>query len=194
MTPLLFEYKYENIYREFMEQLDKEKLLEAANNITNPLKQKEEIYMLMDALGITYKRTNCGRCLRDYLNIVREELGAIENAAENSEFNENEWEYVYIHPRTVLWHGHKINQRTPRKIIDEFVKEHPIGYYLKQALLFNKTQNDNTMNIPVPYILEGNAVHNIVEGQTGVPFPAGLQSVATEENNEENNENNNQEQ
>lgn len=44
------------------------------------------------------------------------------------------------------------------------------------------------MNIPVPYISKGNAVHNIVEGQTGVPFPAGLQSVTTEENNEEQNE------
>ena len=176
--------------------MDKEKLLQAANAITNPLKQKEEIYMLMDALGLTYKRTNCGRCLRDYLNIVKEELGAIADASNESDFNAetDEWEYIYIHPRTVLWKGHKINQSTPKAVVDEFIKEHPHGYYTKQTLLFNKIQNDNTMNIPVPYILEGNAVHNIVEGQTGVPFPAGLQSVATEENNEENNENNNQEQ
>ena len=45
------------------------------------------------------------------------------------------------------------------------------------------------MQIPVPYILKGNEVHTTVESVTGVPFPAGLQSVATEENNEENNDN-----
>jgi hypothetical protein len=44
------------------------------------------------------------------------------------------------------------------------------------------------MNIPVPYISKGNAVHNIVEGQTGVPFPAGLQS--TEETNDNDNSDN----
>lgn len=166
--------------------MDREQLLQAVKGIKNPVKQKEEIYMLMDALGMQYKRTNCGRCLRDYLNIVKEELGAIADASTESDFNEeSNWEYVYIHPRTVLWNGYKMNKNTPKAVVEEFVKEHPIGYYLKQALLFNKTQNDNTMNIPVPYILEGNAVHNIVEGQTGVPFPAGLQSVATEENNEE---------
>ena len=171
--------------------MDKEKLLQAANAITNPLKQKEEIYMLMDALGLTYKRTNCGRCLRDYLNIVKEELGAIADASNESDFNAetDEWEYIYIHPRTVLWHGHKINQRTPREIIDEFVKEHPIGYYLKQALLFNKIQNDNTMNIPTTYLIKGNEVHTTVEGVTGVPFPAGLPS--TEETNDNDNDNDN---
>lgn len=120
-----------------MENLSKDKLLAAANAITNPVKQKEEIYTLMDALGLPYKRTNCGRCLRDYLNIAKEELGAIENAAEASEFNdtEAEWEYVYIHPRTVLWRGHKINQSTPKAVVDEFIKEHPKGYYVKQTLL-----------------------------------------------------------
>ena len=122
-----------------MENLSKDKLLAAANAITNPVKQQEEIYMLMDALGIAYKRTNCGRCLRDYLNIVKEELGAMANAAEESEFNAetSEWEYVYIHPRTVLWHGCKMNQDTPKAIVDEFIKEHPVGYYTKQTLLFS---------------------------------------------------------
>lgn len=117
-----------------MENIDKEKLLEAANNIENPLKQKEEIYMLMDALGITYKRTNCGRCLRDYLNIVKEELGAIADASTESDFNEaSDWEYVYIHPRTVLWKGHKINQSTPKAVVEEFIKKFPVGYYQRIA-------------------------------------------------------------
>ena len=120
-----------------MENLSKDKLLAAANAITNPVKQQEEIYMLMDALGLTYKRTNCGRCLRDYLNIAKEELKIIKNAAEESEFNAEtgEWEYIYIHPRTVLWKGHKINQDTPKAVVDEFIKEHPKGYYVKQTLL-----------------------------------------------------------
>lgn len=171
--------------------MDKEKLLQAANAITNPLKQKEEIYMLMDALGLTYKRTNCGRCLRDYLNIVKEELGAIADASNESDFNAetDEWEYIYIHPRTVLWKGHKINQSTPKAVVDEFIKEHPHGYYTKQTLLFNKIQNDNTMNIPTTYLIKGNEVHTTVEGVTGVPFPAGLPS--TEETNDNDNDNDN---
>lgn len=115
--------------------MDKEKLLQAANAITNPLKQKEEIYMLMDALGLTYKRTNCGRCLRDYLNIVKEELGAIADASNESDFNAEtyEWEYIYIHPRTVLWHGYKMNKNTPVEVIEEFVKKFPVGYYRRIA-------------------------------------------------------------
>lgn len=111
--------------------MDKEKLLQAANAITNPLNQKEEIYMLMDALGLSYKRTNCGRCLKDYLNIAKEELKIIKNAADESDFNTEtgEWEYIYIHPRTVLWKGHKINQDTPKSVVEEFVKKFPVGYY-----------------------------------------------------------------
>lgn len=172
--------------------MDREQLLQAVKGIKNPVKQKEEIYMLMDALGMQYKRTNCGRCLRDYLNMVKEELGAIESAAEVSEFNdaEGEFEYIYIHPRTVLWRGNKMNQHTDPKIIEEFVKEHPHGFYSKQTLLFNKTQNNNTMNIPVPYILKGNEVHTTVESVTGAPFPAGLPS--TEETNDNDNDNDNE--
>ena len=117
--------------------MDREQLLQAVKGIKNPVKQKEEIYMLMDALGMQYKRTNCGRCLRDYLNMVKEELGAIESAAEVSEFNEigneTEFEYVYVHPRTVLWNGHKMNQHTKREIIEEFVKKHPHGFYKRIA-------------------------------------------------------------
>lgn len=117
-----------------MENIDKEKLLAAANAISNPLKQKEEIYMLMDALGLSYKRTNCGRCLRDYLNIAKEELGVIADASTESEFNETgDWKYVYVHPRTVLWHGYKMNKDTPVEVIEEFVKKFPVGYYRRIA-------------------------------------------------------------
>lgn len=92
--------------------MDKEELLKAANNIVSPVKQKEEIYTLMNALGLTYKRTNCGRCLRDYLNIVKEELKIIKNAAEVSEFNETgeEVSYTYNHHRAVRVRGKVYNK------------------------------------------------------------------------------------
>ena len=114
-----------------MENIDKEKLLEATNNITNPLKQKEEIFMLMDALGLSYRRTNCGRCLKDYLNIVKEELGAISDASTESEFN-GEW--VYLPKRTMSWRGHLINKYTDPKVIEEFVKRFPKGYFEKRSV------------------------------------------------------------
>ena len=115
-----------------MENLSKDKLLAAANAISNPLKQKEEIYMLMDALGLSYKRTNCGRCLRDYLNIAKEELGVIADASTESDFNEAfEWEY--LPKRTMTWNGHLINQDTPVEVIEEFLKKFPVGYYKRIA-------------------------------------------------------------
>lgn len=113
--------------------MDKEEILKAANNIVSPVKQKEEIFALMDELGLSYKRTNCGRCLKDYLNIIKEELKIIKNAAEVSDFNETGGEYIYIHPRTVLWHGHKINQYTSKEVIREFVKKFPTGYFQRVA-------------------------------------------------------------
>jgi hypothetical protein len=109
-----------------MENIDKEKLLEAANNITNPVKQKEEIYMLMDTLGLSYRRTNCGRCLKDYLNMVKEELGVIADASEESGWD-GEWVYLCKHAQT--WNGHIIDQDTDPKVIEQFVKRFPVGYY-----------------------------------------------------------------
>lgn len=115
-----------------MENIDKEKLLAAANNIENPLKQKEEIYMLMDTLGLSYRRTNCGRCLKDYLNMVKEELGVIADASTESDFNEA-YEWEYLPKRTMTWNGHLINQDTPVEVIKEFVKKFPVGYYRNNA-------------------------------------------------------------
>ena len=101
--------------------MDREQLLQAANAIANPVKQKEEIYMLMDALGLSYKRTNCGRCLRDYLNIAKEELGAIDNAAEASEFNETDENanYTYNHHRAVRVNGKVYNKTSSQDDLRE---------------------------------------------------------------------------
>ena len=98
-----------------------EELREAVQQIKNPNKQKEQIYAILTVLGISYKPTNCGKCNRDYLLIAKEELGLIESAAELSEWNEG-CKYEYVHHRTVMWNGHKMNQYTNPMIIREFVE------------------------------------------------------------------------
>lgn len=113
-----------------MQNIDKEKLLEAVNAIKNPINQREEIFALMDELGLSYRRTNCGRCLKDYLNIIKEEIGIITDASVESDFN-GEW--VYLPKRTMTWKGHLINQDTPVDVIEEFVKKFPVGYYQRIA-------------------------------------------------------------
>lgn len=110
----------------------REQLADEVVQINSPLKQKEQIYAIMDALGISYKKTNCGRCMRDYLNILREELGLIESAAEASDFNcEGSKRYRYIRNRTVLWRGHKMNQHTKPEVIEEFLAAGIKGYYVE---------------------------------------------------------------
>lgn len=111
--------------------MDKEELIKKVEGITNLKKQYKELYEVMDILGIAYKRTTCSKCRKDYLNIVKEELGMIENAAEHSDFNGGKW--VYLRDRSFSWtmiDGKKviINANTPQNIIEEFVKEHK-GFY-----------------------------------------------------------------
>ena len=116
-----------------MEQIDyttytREQLADEVKQIKNPLKQKEQVYAIMDALGISYKKTNCGRCMRDYTNILKEELGMIESAADASDFNGKK--YRYIRQRTVLWRGNKMNQHTPVDVIEQFIAAGGIGFYV----------------------------------------------------------------
>lgn len=93
----------------------------------DPVRNPKRLYELMDELGIKYKRTTCSKCLKDYYNICCEELGLIDDASDYSEFNEG---YVYLKSRSFIWNGHKINQKTPVDVIEEFIKEHK-GYYRK---------------------------------------------------------------
>ena len=100
------------------------------------------IYSLLDALEIPYKKTTCKKCRRDLLNILREEAGLIESAADNSEFNtesetETEWDYICNRPQS--WRGYIMDGNTPANVIAEFVKQFPTGYYRKR-------QNHNTDN------------------------------------------------
>lgn len=55
--------------------------------ISNPKKYADSIYAAMDGLGLKYTRTSCAKCLRDYINICLEEIGAIKDASKESEFN-----------------------------------------------------------------------------------------------------------
>lgn len=103
--------------------------------ITNPNTQIAEIYSLLDELGITYKKTTCKKCRRDLLNILKEEAGIIESAADNSEFNaepETETEWEYICNRAQTWHGNIIDGNTPDEVIREFIKQFPTGYYVRK--------------------------------------------------------------
>lgn len=107
--------------------------------ITDSNKQIKEIYALLDELGIKYKKTSCKKCRRDLLNILREEAGMIESAADESDFNSNsdsDYEYIYTPSRPCIWNGQIINQDTPVEVIREFVKKFPNGYYI----INNKTE------------------------------------------------------
>lgn len=69
-------------------------------SIEDVRKDKQTLYQLLDNLGVAYKKTTCGKCLNDLYLIAKEELGLIENAADESDFN-GEMVYVYAHPRAV---------------------------------------------------------------------------------------------
>ena len=111
--------------------MEKEDLIQRTLLIKNVSTQREELYSLLDELGITYSRTRCIKCLNDYLNIIKEELNLIESASELSSFN---YEYKYLKSRSVLWNRDgkmvKINQNTPISTIEEFIKTHK-GFYKK---------------------------------------------------------------
>lgn len=116
--------------------MDKQDLIRRVESIHDLKKDYKELYSIMDELGIQYKKTTCMKCRRDYLNIVKEELGMIESAAENSDFNTTtDGGWKYLKDRTYVWTRIdgtrvKINEQTPVKYIEEFVKDHK-GYYVK---------------------------------------------------------------
>lgn len=88
------------------------------------------IYKALDDLQIPYKKTGCQRCRQDLLNIVREELGLIESAAEESSFNsDGDVCYRYLLNTAQTWNGHLINNETDIEIVREFVKRFPRGYF-----------------------------------------------------------------
>lgn len=110
--------------------MDKDVLIEKVKGIRNSYKEKQTIYELLEELGISYKKTNCKKCIDDYLNIIKEELGMIEDASEESRFNSK---YTYLKKRSYSWckfDGTRviINEHTKEEDIDQFVKTHK-GFY-----------------------------------------------------------------
>ena len=110
--------------------MERDELIKKINSVSDPSKDRNIIYEVLTELGISFKRTNCKKCLVDLMNIAKEELGLVGNAADFSDFNED-FDYVYICDRPQSWNGHIINQDTPVEIIREFVKRFPRGYYIK---------------------------------------------------------------
>jgi len=126
--------------------MTREEIREKFDAITDPYNQKQELYEVLDLLEIKYKKTNCRNCILDYFRIAQEELGIIEDASEESNFNNikltNEQPATvlkYVWPRPVSWKGHIINDRTPELVKREFHKTHK-GFYIEQAIIpFNET-------------------------------------------------------
>ena len=121
--------------------MTKEEMIKAIGGIVQPFKQRETLYAIADELEIKYKRNSCPKCAKDLWNIIAEELGLIDNAAEESDFN-GEYEYEYLLARPQSWNGHIMDQDTPVEIIEKFLKQFPNGYYRKVV----RTENEETIN------------------------------------------------
>lgn len=118
----------------FFIAMEREEILRRAKAMGDPAKNSEELYTLLDAAGISYQKTNCYRCRRDLYAILMEELGEIQDASELSEFNQKPTKLIYVHPRTVLWNGHKINDKTPEDIKRAFHATHR-GFFMEQTTI-----------------------------------------------------------
>lgn len=117
---------------------DKDELIRRVESIKDLKSDYNELYALLDELGITYKKTTCLKCRRDYLNIIKEELGMIDSAAEVSSFNTtSDGGYIYLRDRNFIWNKPdgtrvRISKNTPVEVIEEFVKDHK-GFYKKKT-------------------------------------------------------------
>lgn len=111
--------------------------LQAKSDIT-----RQELYDIMDALGLAYRKTNCKKCLADYKLIVMESVGLIESAADNSAWDE-EAEYEYLKGEDYSWQGHRLNADTPKWVIRRFFASEPV----KAGQFYRAVQNKNTTDI-----------------------------------------------
>lgn len=108
--------------------MTREEMIKIIESVKTPVKEKNKLYRVADELGITYKKNNCPKCAKDLWNIIREELGLIKDAAEESDFNNTDYEYIYLGRKSQAWNGHLINQDTDPAIIAEFIKRFPKYY------------------------------------------------------------------
>ena len=117
--------------------MEKEILIKKFNEIEDPYIEKATLYEIMEELGIKFRKTNCKHCIIDYYNITKEQLFDGYDAAEHSDWDEREFDYIYTLKHPVRWTDHEtgkshiIKQSTPRHIIEKFIENHK-GYYIKQ--------------------------------------------------------------
>lgn len=105
--------------------MTREEMIEAIGAVTNPYRSRDTLYAIATELGLKIKKSNCKKCAKDAWNIIREELGMIASAAEESDFNgESDEGYVWVWNggRAVSWNGHIMNADTPQEIIREYIK------------------------------------------------------------------------
>jgi hypothetical protein len=116
--------------------MTQEELRERTLAIKDPARQPEELYALLDAAGITYQKSTCHRCRIDLYNILREELGLIESAAEESDFNElpEGAELVFIYPRPVKFNGKIIKKSSSQETMLTLYRVHPEFFLVQNTL------------------------------------------------------------
>lgn len=119
-------------------------MIDLIKSVKDVVKDKKKIYAVLDALGVTYKKSTCRKCLKDLRNICLEELGLIENAAEESEFNDEVkyvWKYIYHIP--VICNGVVYNQDTDPEKIESFANSNPNKFYVKEYVHGNNNNQNN---------------------------------------------------
>lgn len=99
--------------------MTKEEMIEAINSVTNVNRQIATIYEVLSELGVKFEKTSCSRCRRDLLLIAKEELGLIDNAADESDFNADG---VWTLKRAVIWNGVKLTRDSDQSLLDDFRK------------------------------------------------------------------------
>lgn len=125
--------------------MTREEIRERAIAIKNPIAEYTTVYELLDELGITYKKTTCHKCRIDLYNILREEVGLIDSAADNSEFNEEhteekelpeDTELVFIYPRPVRFGKLIVSKDSSQKTMMKMYKAHPKFFLVQKKLNF----------------------------------------------------------
>lgn len=122
-----------------------EEIREKTLAIKNPVTEYETVYELLDELGVEYKKTNCHRCRRDLYNILREEVGLIESAAEESDFNsENELpggsELIFNYPRPVKFGDKTIKATSSQEDMMELYRVHPHFFMVQRTIPLEETK------------------------------------------------------
>lgn len=102
--------------------MDKTQLIEKIQSVRDVSEDRNVIYEVMSELGISFKKTNCRKCLGDYFNICKEELGLLESAADTSDFNDK-WIYKAIRPTS--WNGKIISKDSDQETLSKFCHIHP---------------------------------------------------------------------